>query len=87
MLAENPFLRIESPSGSNESLRSAIVNSICPACGGALSLSSQQFQCQGRCGTDWRPMWNRILEPEIAGANRFDQVGKGKGSVEDLAFC
>lgn len=66
VFAENPFYRIESPDESSQSLRSAIINCICPGCGGALLLSAEQFRCQGRCGADWRPVWNRMHEPGIA---------------------
>lgn len=34
MITPNPFLRIESPYPSNERLRSAFLNCICPECGG-----------------------------------------------------
>lgn len=64
MSAHNPFSRIESPDASSERLTSAIASCICPECGGALSLSLNQFRCQGRCGLDWRPLWNRIRRPE-----------------------
>ena len=73
MFVDNPFLRIESPDGSNESLISAIANCICPGCGGALSLSLDQFRCQGRCGVDWRPVWNSLRQP---GNSR---VGRARG--------
>jgi hypothetical protein len=62
MFVENPFLSMENPGRSNESVRSSIVNGICPECGGALSLATEQFRCQGRCGTDWRPVWNRARQ-------------------------
>jgi hypothetical protein len=62
MFSQNPFLRMESPSRSNEHLKSAILNCICPECGGGLSLASDQLRCQGRCGTDWRQVWNRIRQ-------------------------
>jgi hypothetical protein len=62
MLSQNPFLRMERPSRSTERLRSAIVNCICPECGGGLSLGADQLRCRGRCGTDWRPVWIRIRQ-------------------------
>lgn len=61
-ISQNPFLRIESPSSSSERLRSAILNCICPECGGGLSLVSNQLRCRGRCGTDWRPEWIRVCQ-------------------------
>ena len=36
---------------------SAIVNCICPECGGPMGGRSNAFMCQGQCGTDWRPTW------------------------------
>jgi hypothetical protein len=64
MFSENPLLKKESPSGSNERLRSAILNCICLKCGGGLSLAADQLRCQGRCGTDWRPVWVRIRQSD-----------------------
>lgn len=60
MSTENPFMSIESPRGSRESLISYIANYTCPECGGSLSPSLEQFRCQGRCGIDWQPVWNRL---------------------------
>ena len=42
---------------SNENVRSAIVNCLCPECGGAIELHSNQFRCLGRCGKQWRAIW------------------------------
>jgi hypothetical protein len=42
---------------SYANVRSAIVNCICPECGGALELGINHFRCVGQCGKDWRPMW------------------------------
>ncbi len=64
MFFQSPFARMERPSLSSESVKSAIVNCICPGCGGPLSLRTQQFRCQGRCGTDWRPVWMRMRQCE-----------------------
>jgi len=36
---------------------SAIVNWVCPECGGRMGGRSKEFQCQGRCGKDWRSVW------------------------------
>jgi hypothetical protein len=44
---------------SNANVRSAIVNCICPECGGAIELDLNEFRCVGRCGKDWRPAWDR----------------------------
>ena len=42
---------------SNEYVRSAIANCVCPECGGAIELRSNQFRCLGRCGKQWRAIW------------------------------
>ena len=62
MFSQNPSLRMERASRSNEHLRSAILNCLCPECGGGLSIAADQLRCQGRCGTDWRPVWIRIRQ-------------------------
>ena len=36
---------------------SAILNLVCPECGGRMGSRSNVFQCQGQCGTDWRSVW------------------------------
>jgi tRNA(Ile2) C34 agmatinyltransferase TiaS len=40
---------------------SAIVNWVCPECGGRMGGRGKEFKCQGRCGTDWWPVWNLIF--------------------------
>jgi hypothetical protein len=50
-------LLVDSLIQSNANVRSAIVNCICPECGGAIELDSSEFRCVGRCGKDWRPIW------------------------------
>ncbi len=48
---------------SKENVRSAIVNCLCPECGGVIELHSNQFRCLGRCGKQWRAIWGkRTLE-------------------------
>src|SRR5947207_9961448 len=64
MFSKNSLLRMESPIRSNERLKSAILNCICLKCGGGLSLAADQLRCQGRCGTDWRPVWIRIRQSD-----------------------
>jgi hypothetical protein len=48
---------VESLIRSNTNVRSAIVNCVCPECGGAIELDLNEFRCVGRCGKDWRPTW------------------------------
>ena len=73
MFIQNPIARMESPGLSRESVKSAIVNCICPECGGPLSLRTQQFRCRGRCGTDWRPVWMRMRQCEPMGQSLNSQ--------------
>ena len=42
---------------------SAIRNLVCPECGGRMGGRMKEFQCQGQCGTDWRPVWESSLAP------------------------
>ena len=71
-----PFLRIGGSDGSNNGLKSAILNCICPQCGAALSVAANQFRCQGRCGADWRPVWNRICQWDRShSSHRVQQAG------------
>ncbi len=41
-------------------LLSAILNMICPDCGGPMGGRSKEFKCRGQCGKDWRPEWERL---------------------------
>lgn len=45
----------------SEELLSAIRNLVCPECGGPMGGPSKEFQCRGRCGTDWRSVWERAI--------------------------
>lgn len=36
---------------------SAILNWVCPGCGGPLGRPTREFKCQGQCGKDWRSDW------------------------------
>ena len=36
---------------------SAILNLVCPECGGRMGARTNVFQCQGQCGNDWRSVW------------------------------
>ncbi len=40
---------------------SAILNCVCPECGGRMGSPGKEFKCQGECQTDWRQFWNRVL--------------------------
>src|ERR1700756_698792 len=38
---------------------SAIVNCLCPECGGVIEVETNQLECL-RCGKHWRQVWERI---------------------------
>src|SRR5215831_7383828 len=38
---------------------SAILNCICPECGGVIELETSELKCLGRCGKRWRDIWVR----------------------------
>jgi hypothetical protein len=46
---------------TNEDIISAILNWVCPECGGPMGGPSREFKCQGECRTDWRDAWERRL--------------------------
>jgi len=46
---------------SSEDVISAILNWVCPECGGPIGIQSKEFKCQGRCGQDWRTVWESSL--------------------------
>jgi len=44
---------------------SAIRNWVCPECGGPMGGRSKEFQCHGRCGREWRSVWESAsIEPK-----------------------
>jgi tRNA(Ile2) C34 agmatinyltransferase TiaS len=43
----------------NADVMSGILNCVCPECGGRMGGAGKEFKCQGECGTDWRPVWER----------------------------
>lgn len=43
---------------------SSILNWVCPECGGRLGGPGREFRCQGQCQTDWRQVWEQVLNPE-----------------------
>ena len=38
---------------------SAIVNCLCPECGGVIEIETNRLECL-RCGKHWRQVWERI---------------------------
>ena len=41
---------------------SAILNWVCPDCGGRMGGRSKEFMCLGRCGRDWRCHWEHAVK-------------------------
>jgi len=57
---------------------SAIRNWVCPECGGQMGGRSKPFQCHGRCGRDWRRVWESafVRQRKLArcGGRAFSQL-------------
>lgn len=51
-------MRVEAQNQASKQVTSAILNCVCPECGGALDLSTSEFRCLGQCGKDWRQVWD-----------------------------
>jgi len=64
---------------SMENVRSAIVNCLCPECGGAIELHSNQFRCLGRCGKQWRATWESAKR-DAAQPRSADNYSRVRGS-------
>ena len=41
------------PGERNASIISSIINLVCPLCGGSM----MEFQCNGKCRSNWLPEW------------------------------
>jgi len=66
---------------SMENVRSAIVNCLCPECGGAIELHSNQFRCLGRCGKQWRATWEsatRAAAAQPLSADNYSRVRRSQ---------
>ena len=48
----------ENPLTNTEAMLSAIINLVCPQCGGRM----MEFRCQSKCRQDWRSEWQRATE-------------------------
>ena len=57
-------MRFEMPIRIIANMKSAIVNCVCPECGGAIDLSTDGFRCLGKCGKNWRSVWNDVLSEQ-----------------------
>jgi hypothetical protein len=44
-------------SPGTEDTISDILNWVCPECGARMGGRTNAFKCEGRCGTDWRDVW------------------------------
>jgi len=51
---------------------SAILNLVCPECGGRMGGRQNVFQCQGQCGNDWRSVWESAPAKRRTPARRKD---------------
>jgi tRNA(Ile2) C34 agmatinyltransferase TiaS len=48
-----------STAGASSEVISAILNCVCPDCGGSIGSADRAFKCQGRCKRDWREVWEQ----------------------------
>src|SRR5271165_1411827 len=53
---------------------SAIRNWVCPECGGRMGGRLKEFQCQGRCGRDWRAVWESAFATQRKLARYVDRA-------------
>ncbi len=56
---ENKEKYMETRTVNADDIRSAILNCICPECGGVIELETSELKCLGRCGKRWRDIWVR----------------------------
>lgn len=66
---------------------SAILNLVCPDCGGRMGGRGKEFMCLGHCGRDWRCHWERAVNKTKAmrqlAARESDQLASGNSWVND----
>ena len=75
-------MRFEMAIRPRENVKSAIVNCVCPECGGAIDLSTDQFRCRGLCGKDWRSAWNLVVSGQKQARRRQRARGQQKAGQE-----
>ena len=74
-------MRFENPIRLSANMKSAILNCVCPECGGAIDLSTDQFRCRGLCGIDWRYAWNLVESGQKQARHR--QRGRNSRSITE----
>jgi hypothetical protein len=62
---------------SEDNARSALVNCLCPECGGAIEPHSNQLGCLGRCGKQWRAIWDGTKR-DVAKADDHQHLRKNR---------
>ena len=50
---------LETRTSYADDVRSAILNCICPECGGVIELETSELKCLGQCGKLWLDIWVR----------------------------
>ena len=48
----------ENPLTNTQAMISAIINLVCPQCGGSM----MAFRCQSKCRKDWQWEWQKAME-------------------------
>jgi hypothetical protein len=63
---------------------SSIANLVCPTCGGAIAVRKEELRCRGRCGQDWRSVWE-----DTRSRQRDSDEGKSnrKRASQDSGKC
>ena len=69
-------MRCEIPIRLTVDMKSAIVNCVCPECGGAIDLSTDSFRCLGECGKHWRSVWNDAMSEQTQARRHQRRAGR-----------
>lgn len=79
---------LETQSSRADGVRSAILNCICPECGGVIELETSELKCLGRCGKSWRDIWVRTqLQLQARKATRPSSPRRTTAVDRDLGGC
>jgi hypothetical protein len=77
MFSNGRAVHPDSSSPTHDNKISAIMNCICPECGGAMGFGANPFQCWGECGRNWRAAWESP-EPNSKSVKRLQQPVGGR---------
>lgn len=60
----------ENPLTNRQAMLSAIINLVCPQCGGRM----MEFRCQSKCRKDWRWEWQQAVA--VTQQNEYPHSGE-----------